>query len=202
MKQNYKQIYAIKEKYRLQLLELNPKLDNQSGIYFFIRKSEQNENEIYVGQSVGILDRCVSHMQGYEQYIDKSIKAHKLYNAEKNPHGYKIEFIHFQKEELDEKEQYYIKLYSENGWILKNKTSGSQGKGKEKIADYKPPKTYRQGIQAGKKTLAKQLSDIISKHLTVRLKDEKQGNKVSEKQLEKFNQLLNENNYCDLKGKE
>lgn len=193
--QKLKQIYAIKEKYRLQLLELNPKLDNKSGIYFFIRKSEQNENEIYVGQSVGILDRCVSHMQGYEQYIDKSIKAHKLYDAEKNPHGYKIEFLHFPKEELDEKEQYYIKLYSENGWILKNKTSGSQGKGKEKIADYKPPKTYRQGIQAGKKTLARELSAIISKHLIVTLKPEKQDNKVSQKQFEKFNELLKEENY-------
>lgn len=193
--QKLKRIYAIKEKYRLQLLELNPELDNKPGIYFFIRKSEQNENEIYVGQSIGILDRCVSHMQGYEQYIDKSIKAHKLYDAEKNPHGYKIEFLHFPKEELDEKEQYYIKLYSENGWILKNKTSGSQGKGKEKIAEYKPPKTYRQGIQAGKKSLAKELSEIIRKHLIVRLKPEKQGNKVSQRQLEKFYELLNEENY-------
>lgn len=193
--QKLKKVYAIKEKYRLQLLKLNPKLDNQPGIYFFIRRSEQNENEIYVGQSVGILDRCISHMQGYEQYIDKSIKAHKLYDAEKNPNGYKVEFLHFPKEELDEKEQYYIKLYSENGWILKNKTSGSQGKGKEKIAEYKPPKTYRQGIEAGKRSLARELSHIIDKHLIVSLKPEKSENKVSQRALEKFNGLLDERSY-------
>lgn len=193
--QKLKQVYAIKEKYKLQLLKLNPKLDNKSGIYFFIRKSEQNENEIYVGQSVGILDRCVSHMQGYEQYIDKSIKAHKLYDAEKNPHGYKVEFLHFPKEELDEKEQYYIKLYSENGWILKNKTSGSQGKGKEKIAEYKPPKTYRQGIQAGKLSLARQLSSIAEKHLKIEIREDKKNNKVSQKQFEKFKELMNEDSY-------
>lgn len=190
--QKLKQLYAIKEKYRLQLLKLNPKLDNQSGIYFFIRKSEENENEIYVGQSVGILDRCISHMQGYEQYIDKSIKAHKLYDAEKNPYGYKLEFLHFPKEELDEKEQYYIKLYSENGWILKNKTSGSQGKGKEKIAEYKPAKGYRDGLVQGRKNMAKELSHIIDTHLTVSLKEEKQNNKVSQKAFEKFNELLEE----------
>lgn len=193
--QKLRQVYAIKENYRLQLLKLNPKLDNGSGIYFFIRKSEQNENEIYVGQSVGILDRCISHMQGYEQYIDKSIKAHKLYDAEKNPHGYKLEFLHFPKEELDEKEQYYIKLYSENGWILKNKTSGSQGKGKEKIAEYKPSRGYRDGLLQGKKSLAKQLSEIREKHLTVTVREDKQGNKVSIRALEKFNSLLDENNY-------
>ena len=76
-----------------------------------------------------------------------------------------------------------------------NVTSGSQGAGKKITGDYKPPKTYRQGIQAGKKTLARELSQIISKHLTVRLKEEKQNNKTSQKQLEKFNQLLDEKNY-------
>ena len=194
-KPNFKQIYAIKEKYKSQLLELNPYLDNDSGIYFFMRKSEENENEIYVGQSVNILDRCISHMQGYEQYIDKSIKAHKLYDAKTNPHGYTIKFLHFPKEQLDEKEQYYIKLYSDNGWILKNKTSGSQGKGKQKIAEYKPAKRYRDGLEQGRRSLAKELSHIIDKHLIVDIKPEKKGNKISISALEKFNGLLNENNY-------
>lgn len=192
-KQKLKQVYAIKEKYKLQLLKLNPKLDNEPGIYFFIRKSEQNENEIYVGQSVGVLDRCISHMQGYEQYIDKSIKAHKLYDAESNPHGYKVEFLHCSKSELDEKEQYYIKLYSENGWILKNKTSGSQGKGKEKIAEYKPAKGYRDGLAQGYKNAVREIKSIIDKHLIVSLKPEKANNKVSQKQFEKFKEILDEN---------
>lgn len=188
--QKLKQVYAIKEEYRLQLLKLNPKLDNKPGIYFFIRKSEQNENEVYVGQSVGILDRCISHMQGYEQYIDKSIKAHKLYDAKENPHGYKVEFLNFPKEALDEKEQFYIKLYSENGWILKNKTSGSQGKGKGKIAEYRPARGYYDGLKQGRINLARELSHIADKHLEIRLKPEKCGNKVSQKQYEKFMDLL------------
>lgn len=189
-KPNYKQIYAIQKQNEKRILKLNPKIDEQPGIYFFIRKSEQNENEIYVGQSVNLKQRCVSHLSGYEQYIDKSLKAHKLYDAKKNPHGYKLEFLHCSKEELDEKEQYYIKLYSDNGWILKNKTAGGQGTGKTQIGEYKPSKGYYDGIKQGKKSLAKDLKHIIDKHLTVTLKPEKQGNKVSEKALEKFWGLL------------
>lgn len=193
MTPNYKKIYAMQKQNEKRLLKLNPKLDNGSGIYFFIRKSEQNENEIYVGQSVNILQRCCQHLVGY-QYIDLSIKAHKLWSAD-NPYGYRLEFIHFPKELLDEKEQYYIKLYRENGWILKNKTSGSQGKGKEKIAEYKPQKGYRDGIQQGKKSLARELSDIAGKHLVISLKPEKQNNKTSQKMFEKFQSLMDETNY-------
>ena len=123
-----------------------------------------------------------------------SLKAHKL-DSDKNPYGYRVDFVHCDKSELDNKEREYIQKCIDKGWILKNKTSGGQDDGKEKIADYKPPKGYRDGILQGKKTLAKQLSDIISKHLTVGLKDEKQGNKVSQRQLEKFNNLLDENTY-------
>lgn len=193
MKQNYKNIAkvkAIERENTKRLRKLNPEIDNKSGIYFFIRKSEQNENEIYVGQSVDILTRCCQHLVGYNQYIDLSIKAHKLYDVEKNPHGYKLEFLYFPVEELDEKEQYYIKLYQDKGWILKNKTSGSQGKGKEKIAEYKPARGYRDGIECGKRSLARELSHIINTHLMVKLKPEKERNKVSIKALEKFWELL------------
>ena len=99
------------------------------------------------------------------------------------------------KNELNEREGATIKQFADAGFQMYNVTAGSQGAGKKVTGDYKPPKTYRQGIQAGKKTLARELSSIISKHLTVRIKEEKQGNKVSEKQLEKFNRLLDENNY-------
>jgi len=69
------------------------------------------------------------------------------------------------------------------------------GAGKQELGERKPPKGYREGVQFGKKTLAKELKSIIDKHLTVRLKEGKQGNKVSEKQLEKFNRLLDEKYY-------
>lgn len=188
--QNISKVKAIEQKNKKCLLAVNPKLDNGSGIYILWR----TEIHAYVGQSVGLLTRLAQHLAGYSQHIDLSLKKHKLYSLE-NPYGYRVDFIHCNKSELDDKEREYIQKCIDKGWILKNKTSGGQDDEKEKIADYKPPKTYRQGIQAGKKTLARELSSIISKHLTVRLKDEKQGNKVSEKQLRKFNDLLNEEHY-------
>lgn len=189
-RQNIARAKAIEQKNKKRLLAVNPKLDEKSGIYILWR----TEVHAYIGQSVGLLTRLAQHLSGYQQHIDLSLKAHKLYSAD-NPYGYRIDFIHCGKSELDDKEREYIQKCLDKGWILKNKTSGGQDDGKEKIAEYKPPKTYRQGIQAGKKSLARELSSIISKHLTVRLKDEKQGNKVSQKQLEKFNELLKEENY-------
>lgn len=189
-RKNMAKVKAIERKNEQKLLAVNPKLDNGSGIYILWR----TEVHAYVGQSVGLLTRLAQHLAGYQQHIDLSLKKHKLYSSD-NPYGYRVDFIHCDKTELDDKEREYIQKCIGKGWILKNKTSGGQDDGKEKIAEYKPPKTYRQGIQAGKKTLARELSSIISKHLTVKLKEEKQGNKVSEKQLEKFNRMLDENTY-------
>ena len=73
---------------------------------------------------------------------------------------------------------------------MRNKTSGSQGEGKAQIDDYKPSKGYHDGIQQGKKVLARELSSIAKKHLIIRLKPEKEHNKVSQKQYEKFMDLL------------
>ena len=93
---------------------------------------------------------------------------------------------------LAEMEQYYIKLYAEKGWALKNKTAGSQGVGKVKIADFKPAKGYMDGLKQGRKNMAKELSHIIDKHLTVQLREDKQSNKVSQRAFEKFKGLLEE----------
>lgn len=64
-----------------------------------------------------------------------------------------------------------------------------------KIADYRPAKGYRDGIQQGKKTLARDLSHIIDTHLQITLKPEKQHNKTSIKAFEKFREMLDERNY-------
>ena len=138
-------------------------------------------------------ERCASHLTEYD-HIALSLKKHKFYSTD-NPCGWKLQFKTCPKNELNEREVATIKQFADAGFQMYNVTAGSQGAGKKVTGDYKPPKTYRQGIQAGKKTLARELSSIISKHLTVRIKEEKQGNKVSEKQLEKFNRLLDENNY-------
>jgi hypothetical protein len=191
--QNIRQAKAIELKNRKRLLEVNPSLTDESGIYFLTRTDENGFRYAYIGQAVHILQRLAGHLVGY-QHIDLSLKKHGLYSIE-NPYGWKIGFMHFPVSQLDEKEQYYIKMYADNGYQLRNKTSGSQGEGKAKINEYRPTKGYRDGIRQGKINLARELSSIAEKHLEIRLKPEKQGNKVSEKQYEKFMTLISENTY-------
>lgn len=196
MKNNYKNIAkakAIERKNEQKLLAVNPKLDNGSGIYFLTRVDENDIKYAYIGQAKHILTRLAQHLVSY-QHIDLSLKKHGLYSVD-NPYGWKIGFMHFPLSELDVKEQHYIKMYAQNGYQLRNKTAGGQGEGKQQIDEYRPQKGYRDGILQGKRTLARELSQIISKHLTVRLKEEKKNNKTSQKQLEKFNELLDERSY-------
>ncbi len=56
---------AIERKNRERLMKVNPKLDDESGIYILWR----NEIHGYVGQSVGILTRLAQHLVGF-QHID------------------------------------------------------------------------------------------------------------------------------------
>lgn len=179
---------AIEQKNRKRLLEVNESLDDGSGIYFLTRTDENGIKYAYIGQAKHILARLAQHLVGY-QHIDLSMKSHGLYSVE-NIYGWKIGFLHFPLEKLDEKEQYYIKQYAMNGYQLRNKTGGGQGKGKEKIDEYRPAKGYYDGLKQGRKNLARELSGIIEKHLVISLKSEKQGNKVSQKQYEKFMDLL------------
>lgn len=191
---NYKQLYAIKKNNEKRILSVCPRMKNQSGIYFYTRTDENGISYFYIGQSVDCLERNVSHLSGY-QHIDLSIKKRGFY-SEENPYGWKLDFIHYPREKLDEMEQYWILEYTKKGYQCRyNKTAGGQGAGKEKINEFKPAKGYYDGIKQGKKTLAKELSHIAEKHLEIRLKPEKQGNKVSEKQYEKFMTLISENTY-------
>ena len=192
---NVRQQYAIEQKNRKKLLQVNPNLDNNSGIYFLTRTDENGFRYAYIGQAVHILQRLAQHLVGY-QHIDLSLKKHNLYSIE-NPYGWEIGFMHFPVSQLDEKEQYYIKMYADNGYQLRNKTSGSQGEGKAKIDEYRPTKGYRDGIRQGKINLARELSSIAEKHLRIELREDKQGNKVSQKQLDKFMELINADLYKD-----
>lgn len=187
---NARQRYAIEQKNRKKLLQVNPNLDDNSGIYFLTRVDENGFKYAYIGQAVHILQRLAGHLVGY-QHIDLSLKKHGLY-ADDNPHGWKIGFLNFPISELDKQEQHYIKAYADYGYQLRNKTSGSQGDGKAQIDEYRPQKGYRDGIKQGRKNLARELSSIADKHLTISVRADKQGNKVSEKQFEKFKKLLKE----------
>lgn len=197
--QNIARAKAIEQENKKRLLKLNPKLNDKSGIYFLLREDENGFKFAYVGQAVHTLSRLASHLVGYEQHIDLSLRKHKLY-SEDNPYGWRAEFLNFPESQLDEKEKYYIKLYADKGYQLRNVSLGGQGENRASgsIGERKAPKGYLQGVQQGRKNLARELSHIIEKHLVVTIREDKQGNKVSQKQLDKFMELINADSYKDV----
>ncbi len=191
--QNIARAKAIEQENKKRLLKLNPRLNDKSGIYFLLREDENGFKYAYVGQAIHTLSRLASHLVGYEQHIDLSLRKHKLY-SEDNPYGWRVEFLNFPESQLDEKEKYYIKLYADNGYQLRNVSIGGQGGNRDSgsIGERKAPKGYMQGIQQGRKNLARELSSIAEKHLKIELRADKANNKVSQKQYEKFMDLLKE----------
>lgn len=163
MKQvNYKQIWAIKKANEQRILKVCPDCPKTSGIYFLLRE-EDGFRYAYIGQSVNLLQRLADHLQGYQR-IDLSIKKHGLW-SEENPTGYKVHFLTFPKELLDEKEQKYIRQYANAGYQLRNLTSGSQGQGKKSFENARQPKTYTEGVVQGEKNMAKQIKHLFDLHL-------------------------------------
>lgn len=189
--QNLKKAKAIEADNKKRLLKLNPQLNDDSGIYFFLREDENGFRFAYVGQAVHLLSRLASHMVGYQQHIDLSLRKHKLYSAD-NPYGWRVEFLNFPESVLDEKEKYYIKMYADKGYQLRNVSIGGQGENRSSgmIGDKKPSKGYREGVEQGKTVLARELSSIAEKHLKIEIRADKRNNKVSQKQFEKFMELL------------
>ena len=189
-RQNIAKAKAIERKNKERLLKVNPNLNDESGIYFMTRTDEGGIKYAYIGQAKHITQRLCSHLVGY-QHIDLSIKKHGLYSVD-NIYGWKIGFLNFPESELDEKEQYYIKQYAQNGYQLRNKTSGSQGEGKRQIDEYRPQRGYYDGLRQGRKNLAKEIKHIIDTHLTIKIRADKENNKVSARAFQKFWELLRE----------
>lgn len=187
-KPSHKQIYAIKAEREGRIKKICPNIPYSSGIYVFYRTDEAQIRRAYCGQAINLCERCASHLSEYD-HIALSLKKHGFY-SEENPHGWKLAFKVCPKSELDEREVATIKSFANDGFQMYNVTAGSQSAGKLVTGQYKQPKTYSQGIQQGKKVLARELSSIAEKHLTIRLKPEKEHNKVSQKQYEKFMELL------------
>lgn len=192
MNSNLRKAKAIEAANKKRLLEVNPKLNEKPGIYFLLRVDENGFKYAYIGQaSTSVIHRLASHLVGYKQWIDLSLKKHKLY-SEDNPYGWRVEFLNFPESQLDEKEKEYIKKYADAGYQLRNVSVGGQGENRDagQIGERKQAKGYYDGLAQGRLNLARELSHIIDKHLIVSLKPEKQNNKVSQKALEKFNGLL------------
>jgi hypothetical protein len=188
--ENFKRAKAIEAANKKRLLTVNPELDERSGIYFLLRDDENGIKYAYIGQAKHILSRLAQHLVGY-QHIDLSLKKHGLY-GENRPFGWKVRFLPFPIDELDEMERYYIQQYAAAGYQLRNKTAGGQDKGKAQIDEYRPAKGYRDGIAQGRKNMARELARIADKHLVIMLREDKKDNKVSQRAFEKFNDLLNE----------
>ena len=183
---NYRQLYAIKKAIKERILTVCPNCPETSGIYFLLRE-EDGFRYAYIGQSVNILQRLADHLQGY-QYIDLSIKKHGLW-SEENQTGWVIHFLVFPKEQLDEREQYYIKKYANAGYQLRNVTSGSQGQGKKGLGNAKQPKNYYDGLAQGYKNAQKFVANLFDKHLDYKQKSDK-PNKNQEKAMQKFKDFL------------
>lgn len=190
---NYRKVFAMKREREERIKKICPDIPNESGIYVFYRVDESGIRRAYCGQSVDLCERCASHLAEYD-HIALSLKKHGFFDKE-HPYGWKLTFRTCPKSELDEREISTIKSFADKGFQMYNITAGGQSVGKKVTGDYNPPKTYRQGIQQGKKTLAKELSRIIDTHLIVTLKPEKQNNKVSQRAYEKFQSLLDEKSY-------
>lgn len=168
MEKSIAEIKRMEQEIKQRILLINPKLNEQSGIYFLTREDEQGIKYAYIGQAKHILSRLAQHMTGY-QHIDLSLKKHGLI-SNSNMCGWNVNFLNFPEELLDEKEQYYIKKYALGGYQLRNKTAGGQGSGKKQIDDYRPRKTYRQGVEQGMKNASRDVARLFEKHLNVSAK--------------------------------
>jgi hypothetical protein len=183
---NYRQIKDIEQKNKERILKVCD-VPEISGIYILTRY-EDGFKYAYVGQAKHLLTRLAQHLSGY-QHIDLSLKKHGLYSTE-NPNGWHISWLPFHENVLDEYEQKIIKRYANDGFQLRNKTSGSQGEGKRGLGNQKASKGYYDGLQQGYKNAQKFVSNLFDKHLNYSKKSEK-PNKNQEKALEKFESFLN-----------
>ena len=192
MAPNYRQIMAIKAANKKKILEVCPEADEAPGIYWFWREDAAGIRYGYLGQATkSLLQRLAEHLSGY-QHIDLSIKKHKFY-SEDNIYGYHVEIVeHCSPEECDEREQYWIKYYADQGFQLMNKTTGSQGEGKAALGEGKSPKGYRDGLVQGRKNTIKEIAKLFEKNLTYQINGT--VNKRKQNALDKFESILAEVN--------
>ena len=195
MAQNYRQIYAIKNERKQQILKVNPNIGTGSGIYNFFRNKE-DKFCIYIGQAKNILERCVSHLEGYKSknpsHIDLSLKTHGLIT--KDPlDGWNVSVLEYcETSKLNELEQKWIDHYrSKENVILYNITVGSQGAGKVDFQERKLTqlKRYSNGKNYGYEKARKEIKHLFDKYLDFSIKGK--PTKLKEKAVEKFNNFLN-----------
>lgn len=184
----YRQLLAKQDALKRKWLAVNPRLNNESGIYILTR-NEDGIRYAYIGQAKFILSRLASHLEGYEQHIDKSLRKHGLY-SESNPTGWYVNFANFDEQYLDDKEKLYINTYAQSYQML-NKTLGGQGEGKKSFDYEKQPKGYKKGVEYGRQKVLKEVAVFFEKYLDYSIKGK--SNKVKERKLEEFKKLIGGN---------
>ena len=190
MAPNYRQIMAIRKANEDKIRKVCPIATEHSGIYLFWRIDENGFKFAYVGQAKNLLKRLAEHLSGY-QHIDLSVKKHKFYDEETNPYGYHVEIIcHCPENELDGREQYWIKHYADQGYQLRNKTTGSQGEGKSALGEGKSNRGYRDGLVQGRKNTQKEIKELFNKYLTYDIKGA--PGKIKQRKYDEFTAFLNE----------
>ena len=185
---NYAKLFVTKKDVEEQLKLACPNLQHKSGIYFYTReKLEQGGGfACYVGKSIDVAERCISHQISWQQEIDISLKSRKYY-GKYNLNGWKLNVLYFPEELLNEKERYYINLYKNQNYEMLNIESGGTT-GKSIIGERKPAKTYTDGIKQGQKKTREEVKTYFDKYLDFAVKPP--ANKIKERKVEEFKKFL------------
>lgn len=191
-KPNYKKIFTTKRDIEEMLKKVCPNLEHKSGIYFYTREKLEEGGgwACYIGKSVDVADRCISHQTSWAQRIDISLKSRKYYNKN-NLNGWRLNVLYFPEELLDEKERYYIELYKSKNFECLNVESGGTT-GKQLINERKPAKTYTDGLCQGDKRTKRKVKEYFDKYLDFSVKFP--SSKIKERKYYEFIEwLYNEN---------
>lgn len=183
---DYKKLYAMKQNQIKRLLKINENLNNNAGIYFLTRE-EKGIRYAYIGQAKHLMDRLVSHLNGYS-HIDLSIKKRGFYDIDKNENGWHLNYLNFAETELDEKERYYISAYANKGYQMYNKTIGGQDTEKSGLGEGKSTKGYQEGLHNGYEKCKKEIKELFEKYLVAEIKEK--PNKIKERKLKEFKEWL------------
>lgn len=179
---SYEEIKARNEQIRKQWLSVNAILSDASGIYILTRE-ENGFKYAYVGQAKHVLSRLIDHSNGYDMWIDLSIRKHGLF-SKANPTGWMVKSYSCPESTLNHFETLFIREYAGKGYQMRNKTSGGQCAGKIGIAANKPAKGYYDGVAQGRANVQRELRDMFRVSLEVSIKGK--PNKNKEKALRRF----------------
>lgn len=187
---DYKAVFEKMDKLKSQVKEVCPMAQDKSGIYI-MKREENGFRYAYVGQSLNVLTRLAQHLDGYTkpnaQHIDLSLRKYGL-KTYTNPNGWEIGVLYCPEYELNAKEQYYIRLYANSGFQMRNKTSGSQDGDKFGISQNKDNRGYREGVSDGEKKAIRRVKEFFDKYLDCVIKEP--SNKVKERKIKEFEELL------------